>query len=334
MSTIGARLFSTARVLLMSCLTLAASILPIPSLALDLSAYQRPDGAITLHRQDGRVDPYFAIKALWAARQMGDPATVETKAWINWLVSRQSPEGGFARYCEQPNGWQACDQADADDSLLAMWIELLYEAAPRRMPPQWAHSAQLAERALMSLLDRKSGVYRAGQNIEDALLMDNVEVYAALRRVGELQRAAGDRTGGERHLAQARALRIAMAKVFRPNKKELLRWSSGDDSSVAFYPYALAHLYPWLHGMDTEGFGDIVNWEQWLDRYGEQWLTRSGDSYPWGLVAMLALREKSFPAVRRWLDTAPSLRDGANWNVLEEAILQGLARARQEGKWK
>lgn len=307
---------------------------PGTSAALDLSAYQRPDGAITVHPQEGRVDPYFAIKALWAARQMGDAAAPETHAWINWLLPRQKVNGSFARYCEQPSGWQACDEPDADDSLLAMWIELLHEAAPRNMPPAWAASVRRAETALQQLQDPRTGVYRAGPRISDALLMDNAEVYAALRRVGELQKQAGDSREGERHLAQARALRLAMAKVFQPNGKELLRWSSGDDSSITFYPYALGHLYPWLHGMNTEGFGTIMSWQNWLDRYGEQWLTRSGDSYAWGLVALLALRQGSYPMVRRWLDNAVALRGGADWNVLEDAVMQGLARERLAGVWK
>jgi len=307
-----------------------AALWPGFSCALDLSAYQRPDGAITVHPQDDHVDPYFVMKALWVARQFGDPAPVESKAWIGWLLPRQAADGSFARYCEQDKVWQVCDEPDADDSMLAMWIELLHETAPRRMPASWAASAERAEHALALLRDPQSGVYRVSLKFNDALLMDNVEVYAALRRIGELQSKAGDHAGARRHLAQAQALRLAITIVFHPHGGDLLRWSSGDDSSTAFYPYGVAHLYPWLHQMNTEGFGAMASWQTWLNRYGEDWLTRRSDSFPWGLVAFLAWREKSYHEVTRWIDNAAALRGGSNWNVLEEAVLQGLARARLE----
>jgi hypothetical protein len=313
-----------------SVITVITALWSGTSCALDLSAYQQPDGAITVHPQDDHVDPYFAMKALWAARQLGDPALVETRAWIDWLLPRQSADGSFSRYCEQNATWRVCDEPDADDSMLAMWIELLHEAAPRGLPARWAESAQRAEHALTQLRDPKSGVYHISPKNNDALLMDNVEVYAAFRRIGELQIKAGDHAGGQRHITQARALRLAISKTFHPNGKDLLRWSSGDDSSEAFYPYGVAHLYPWLHQMNTEGFGPMLNWENWLNRYDEAWLTRSGDSYPWGLVALLAWREKSYPVVTRWLNNAVALRGSGNWDVLEEALLQGLARARLE----
>lgn len=322
----------------MNCLlrgiVLICTWLPGFALALDLSAFQRPDGAITVHRYGEHVDPYFAMKALWAARQLGDPAPKETQAWINWLLPRQNKDGGFARYCQREERWQICADADADDSTLALWIELLHEAAPRNMPPRWADSARRAELALALLKDKKSGVYRVSLKIDDALLMDNAEIYAALRRVGELRRAAGDRAGGRRYLAQAQSLRLAMATVFRPSGSDLLRWSSGDASGEKFYPHRVAHLYPWLHGMETAGFGEMLNWPLWLQRYGDAWLARADDVYPWGLPALLAYRAGSYPVVERWLDNAVVLRDGGHWNVLEEALLQGLARLRLEGKWQ
>ena len=307
------------------------ALFPVTVAALDLSAYQRADGAISVHRLGDRVDPYFAIKSLWVARQLGDPAVKETLAWIEWLLPRQGADGSFARYCEQAGRWEPCAEADADDALLALWIALLHEAAPRKLPPHWSESVRRAEQALARLKDPGSGVYRATPNISDALLMDNSEIYNALRRVGELRRAAGDAAGAKRYQAQAQALRLAMAKVFRPVENGLLRWTSGDPSGDRFYPHRVGHLYPWLHGMDTAAFGPMLDWPGWLGRYGEAWLACTDDPYPWGLAALVAYRFKSYEAVERWLNNASGLRDGGYWNVLEEAALQGLARARLAG---
>lgn len=314
-------------------LALACALFPATVAALDLSAYQRADGAISVHRRGDHVDPYFVMKALWAARQLGDPAVKETHAWIEWLLPQQGADGGFARYCEREGRWQVCADADADDALLALWIELLHEAAPRKLPPRWADSARRADQALALLKDPNTGVYRATAKISDALLMDNTEICSAFRRVGELRRGAGDAAGATRYLAQAQSLRLAMTTVFRPIENGLLRWSSGDASGEKFYPHRVAHLYPWLHRMDTVAFGPMLDWQGWLNRYGDAWLARADDVYPWGLVALTAYRFKSNKAIERWLDNAPALREGANWNVLEEAVLQGLARARLEG-WK
>jgi hypothetical protein len=316
---------------LMSLFTVLVALCASESHALDLRAYQTADGAITVHPHGDHVDPYFAMKALWASRQLGDPAVSETRAWINWLLPRQRPDGRFARYCEQTSAWEACEQPDADDSLLAMWIELLYEASPHRMPPDWMKSADMAKKALDALRMPGKGVYRIGPDTHEALLMDNVEVYESLRRVAHLKKLAKDRAGARHYLKQAHDLRMAMHKIFRPDEAGLLHWSSADNSTSTFYPYAVADLYPWLHGMNTHGFGRMSDWNDWLNRYGERWLNMSDDDYPWGLVAMLALREQSYPVVQRWVANANAIRGGEHWDVLEEAVLQGLEKTGEHG---
>ncbi len=299
-----------------------------PCTAIDLSAYQRTDGAITVHRYGSDVDPYFALKALWVARQLGDPSIRQTRAWVRWMIARQLPDGRFTRYCEKGGRWSNCTDADADDALLAMWIEVLYEVSPRAMPSAWALSAVLAEQALEKLKDARTGVYHVSLSIQDALLMDNVEIYESLRRVGQLRNAVGDRDAGNRFLARASALRTSMAKVFGANNDGLLKWSSGLIASESFYPHHVAHLYPLLHNMDSSEFGKQLSFHDWLKRYGKTWLTRADDVYPWGLVALTAFRMRDFGAVDSWLEKAPQLRDGDNWNVLEEAVIQGLTPLR------
>lgn len=318
---------------LFSALALFCLLLPARAPALNLGAYQRPDGAITVHRGGDVVDPYFAIKALWAARQLGDPASVETRAWIGWLLPRQEEDGRFARYCERDGRWEACAAADADDALLAMWIELLHQAAPAALSPLWAKSAQRAEQALERLRQGTKGVYHVSAENDYALLMDNTEIYAALRRTGELRQRAGDREGGRRYLERAKSLRLAMGRVFRPLGTGMMRWTTLPASGEArFYPDHVAHLYPWLHGMDTSVFGPMIGWQDWLVQYKDGWLSLTVDDYPWGLVALLAFRNGSGDEVERWLATAGLMSDGERWNVLEEAILQGLMRKQGGGR--
>ena len=162
--------------------------------------------------------------------------------------------------------------------------------------------------------------------------MDNAEIYAALKHIGELHNRAGDKVGGQKYLMQAKSLRLAMGRVFGSRGKDLLNWNNGDTSGEKFYPHRLAHIYPWLHDMDTSTFGTMLSWQVWLDRYADAWLARTDDPYPWGLVALVAYRRGSNEMVDHWLKNSSALREGENWNVLEDAILQGLARARLNGQ--
>ncbi len=296
-------------------------------LALDMSGYQNADGAITVHSKGDNVDPYFAMKALWVSRQLDDPAPLESLSWIGWLMPRQKEDGSFARYCQKDGEWRECERSDADDSMLALWIELLYETAPRhRLPFDWIASENRAEKGLKSLRNPVSGLYRTGFDSKESLLMDNVEVYEALKRIGGILEHSGDRIRARRFLKLASDLRNSMSRIFRADRNGILRWSTDDHSRGTFYPYAVADLYPWMHRMDTKGFGKMESWDEWLKQYGQIWLSRSGDSYPWGLVAFLALREHSYRYVDSWIANAAALRGGENWDVLEEAVLQGLAR--------
>ena len=106
------------------------------------------------------MDPYFALKALLTAQDAGLDIRGPALAWIKWLLPRQLPDGRFQRYClDAGETWQACKAADADDALLALWLQLLYRMVPGDMPPAWIASAAKAEAQLARLYDQKLGIY-------------------------------------------------------------------------------------------------------------------------------------------------------------------------------
>ncbi|HKG90453.1 MAG TPA: hypothetical protein VKA84_01100 [Gemmatimonadaceae bacterium] len=307
------------------------------SARLDLRGYQEPDGAITLHAGGDLVDPYFATKALLAARAAGADVGRAGRAWVAWAAARQLPDGRFERQCRAHAAapWSRCWDADADDALAALWLELLHELAPSRsgggLPLAWRPSAESAERHLAVLRDPSTGVYRVSRTQPAALLMDNVEIYGALAAVARARRRLGDAAGAERAAAQADTLAAAIGRVFRrPGRRALVvsTQQSPDDSAAAFYPYAVAELYPWLAGLPAPA-GEPSPREafaRWLARHGERWLAFTDDPYPWGLVALTAARLGDGATARRWLDRAAPLRGTVRWNVLEEAIFQALGR--------
>eukprot|EP00952_Eustigmatos_sp_NYUAD-ZCMA_P001332 5991-Eustigmatos_ZCMA.PRE.1 len=92
---------------------------------LHMPGYQRPDGAITTYLSGDSIDPYFATKALLVAQDAGLDNAAAARRWINWLLPQQLADGRFERYCLKGERFLPCRPADADDALLATWMELL-----------------------------------------------------------------------------------------------------------------------------------------------------------------------------------------------------------------
>lgn len=312
-------------------LALAIGLVASPWLAraaeLDLAGYQRADGAITVHRDGDFVDPYFALKALLAARELGLDVTGPARRWIDWMLARPTREGLFGRYCADADGvWNQCQEADADDSLLALWLELLYVAAPDGgLPPAWQDSATRSRAALDKLYDPRLGGYVISPTLHVALLMDNCEVVGALRTVAARLEVMGDAAGARRLRRQTGQAERRLVRLFPAKADGLLRHTSEAEGSDAFYPHLVAQLYPALHGLPSLLNKPAIGYREWMRRYRHAWLTLAVDDYPWGLVAQVAEQQGDTATVACWVRQAAPLRHGARWHVLEEALWQGLS---------
>lgn len=289
--------------------------------------YQTPAGAMTVHAGGDFVDPYFAIKALQAADLVGLETRPSARAWIGWLMPRQRADGRFDRYCRSNGEWRACEPADADDALLALWIELLYRLSPEGgLPPAWQESVRRAESHLESLYDDSTGLYRVARAYPTALFIDNVEVQAALAFVAKRRWALGERWSAVRTGLRAWRLRRAIERAFWSAERERFAVAVATEWDDSFYPEAVAQIYPWLHGLAMPAGRPGPGFERWLAAHGEEWLSLASDPYPWGLVALTAVRVGNDPPARQWVVRAAPLRHGPRWNVLEEAVYQGLHR--------
>lgn len=296
-----------------------------PAQVLELGDYQQADGAITVSYRGDTVDPYFAIRALLTARQAGLDTGAGARAYIAWLLPRQGADGSFARYCRQlGQPWRACRPADADDALLAMWIELLHVTAPQAgLPRAWARSAMLAERHLARLRDPALGVYLIAADNPVALFMDNLEIHAALTVIGQRQQQRGERAAARATLAGAGQLRSAILRVFQPLGRGPLRVSTQEPQAARFYPEHVAQLYPVLYQFPAD-LSARQAFRLWMDQHGSVWLGQQADTYPWGLVAMAARLAGDAATAHCWKSKAAHLRFGARWNVLEEAVFQSI----------
>lgn len=302
------------------CLVLFFMSQPAVAEQLSLPYYQRPDGAITVRLHGDRVDPYFAAKALLAAREAKIKADEAALAWIRWAMPLQRADGSFDRFRLQDGEYFPYARADADDATLALWMELLVTFAPSdALPSRWERSFSKASRNLERLRDKRTGVYQISKTIPVALLMDNVEVYSALKAAAKYYARAGKPLKGKKFDGQAKKLKKSIISVFWQSGRGF-RASTQDRSGNDFYPDQVAQLFPLLEGIESpEGSNQLV-YASWMTKYRKSWVQQASLDFPWGIVALAADKMGDVKTVECWRALSAPFRHGKNWNVLEEAL--------------
>ncbi|MDE3059906.1 MAG: hypothetical protein KGJ06_02725 [Pseudomonadota bacterium] len=301
--------------------------LPVKAIAepLDLSAYQEKDGAIVTWRGSGVVDPYFATKALLMAADAGLSIEEPAKAWIAWLLPRQQSNGLFNRYKYDPDkGWQSYDAADADDALLALWIELLYRLAPPgNMSSAWKISIKKAETGLSVLYAKESGIYHVSSTLAAGLLMDNLEIYASFQRIAKEQRRIGLSAQAKDYIARANRLRQDLLNVFRPDKDKPFLISTQPRKESEFYPDKVAQLFSLFYGLEDRESA-LHEYRNWIRSNRKEWLSRIRKNYPMGLLAVIALSLEDTDTASCWRNIVLRNHEDILWNVMEESALQQI----------
>lgn len=291
---------------------------------LDLSGYQRPDGAITTHINGHAIDPYFATKALLAAHDAGLDIRHSGIKWIEWALQHQHADGSFDRFCMKNQTYIVCADADADDAMMAVWIELLVKLAPPvGMPPAWKVSLLIANRYLSPLRDKNTGIYFISHTLRVGLLMDNVEVYSAKKAMHAFYSSSGNTALAEYATNEAEQLRRDILRVFWQPRLNNFRVSTQKNTKSGFYPDQAAQLYPLIANMATpQDHGKTYS--HWMKKNRQAWLLRSDIDYPWGLIALAADKMDDPGTIGCWLQHAHPLRAGQHWNILEETLYQAF----------
>lgn len=290
----------------------------------DPGPLQAADGALLINRGEQEVDPYFAMKALVVASDAGLDITQSATRFIAWLLPKQKKDGRFDRYCKRNGVWQVCAAADADDSMLALWLQLVYRMAPNSgLSPELLASTQRAQQHLRSLRNARLGVYHVSHRNHVALFMDNVEVYEALNDVARAQRRFGDTAAAAQTEADAESLARGIRRVFWDERTQSFR-PSIQKQQPRFYPDVLAQTYAWMAALPLPQGDAESAWTRWKQRYTEAWLSNRYDPHPWGLVALTAIKMGDNSIAGCWLDHASAARFGSEWNVLEEAAYQAV----------
>lgn len=295
----------------------------------NLGTYQESDGAIPLIHGRNRIDAYFATKALLTAHEAGLDIRSAGLKWIDWLLPRQKPDGRFERYkrtrrSDGTSVWKPVDIADADDALMALWIELLYTLAPRHgLPAAWQKSVWLAGDHLATLQDSRGFYYISREN-RVGLLMDNVEIYGSLLGIARERVRLGHATQALQTALRAGKLGAAIHKTFWDAHKHRFSVSTQNIPDEEFYPHAVAQIYPLLAGLKTPTGEDKSIYDAWLGTYGYDWIMMKRDEFPWGLVAFLAWKQGDTNTARAWQVQNEQYRQTDRWTILDEAIYQSL----------
>lgn len=286
---------------------------------LHLPEYQLEDGAILLQKGGKHVDPYFAMKALLTAGELGLSTDTVTDAWVAWLLPRQEGNGSFPRFERLANGgWRRSAAADADDSTLALWISLLSRRyAAQAMPASLRSSLERARKALWRLRRVDGGVYEYATGSRLAYLMDNAEVYTALR---------DDCTYSGYGCQRMLQLEKALTRTFWDAGKRRWRVASRHEPPLAFYPDAAAQQFPHMAGLPAPA--GQASFDDWLAREGHSWLLQDKNTldFPWGVLVLAAPQERRSDVAQIWLQHATPARHTTRWNILEEAVFQGLTQ--------
>jgi hypothetical protein len=107
-----------------------------PLLVLD--QFVRGAGITTVFAGGDVHDPYFSGMALLCAHELGLSIEPLARPMLAWLLPQQQGDGRFSRYCLRAGHWVPCMQADADDSMCAIVIELTaILSMGRGMSPEW-----------------------------------------------------------------------------------------------------------------------------------------------------------------------------------------------------
>lgn len=301
------------------------SVLKPTSPVFHLTGYQAANGLVSTFKGGDSADPYFGLYALKLGREGGLDTRAVSVKFIEWGLGAQQKDGRFQRYCKSADKWAACGRTDSDDATLARWMELLHAAGGAQMPVQWQSSFERADKALMKLRMSNGvfSVFTPGTPGYDgyALFKDNVEVLSAFEQVARQAQAYGQVDTAAKFDKRSRALRLAMKTHFgaEPYQSKMALGASYDKER--FYPHAVATPFAWL-----EGYYAAPNpkaWSQWLTKHRKDWVANAKTDFPWGLIAVAALKGGQPKVATDWLRAyTPYRTKNEHWNVLEEASAQ------------
>lgn len=280
--------------------------------ALELEGFMSDSGAITILHKGDTSDPYFALQALLLAHDNGLDISAPAEKFANWLVGRQKPDGTFDRFCQGASKtWLSCKTADADDSLLALWMRLL-ETMPKqlRANPEWLKSYIISKKSLQHLYQPSRGVYMVSPVYLHGLFMDNLEVWSLKAHSKDTKPVELDKLAKDIYATfwQAANQRFLVSTQLEQQAQK-----------PQFYPDHVAQIFPLLVDFPLVPQTAKIYYRNWMRLHRAEWLAHGETDYPWGILAVLALRQGDESSARCWLRETSAMRRSNRWAVTDEA---------------
>lgn len=285
---------------------------------LNLNGYATESGAITILHGGDASDPYFTLQALLLAHDNAMDITAPALKFMDWLVPHQKPDGTFDRFCQKAGQWTSCKTADADDSLLAMWLRLL-QIFPSRVDatPALSKSRTVSRAALEHLYQPSRGVYMVSPVYLHGLFMDNLEVWSFWMR---------EPAAAQRAMPAERLARAIHETFWQPVNKNFLVSTQLEQRGqpAQFYPDHVAQVFPLMVDFPLLPSAGRAYYSQWMRQHRAAWLAQGQADYPWGIIAVLALRQNDLDSASCWMRESAPLRHSARWAVTDEVSMQIL----------
>ncbi|MFZ6773870.1 hypothetical protein ACO0LB_14240 [Undibacterium sp. SXout7W] len=287
--------------------------------SLDLSGYVDGTGAISVQEHGDTVDPYFVLQALLLAQDNQLNISAYAKNWVEWLITRQKPDGTFDRFCRNGPIWAPCKIADADDSQMALWLKLI-ESMPAELNanPRWRKSHAASTLKLEQLIDPQRGIYLVSPVYQLGLFMDNLEVLSYVPTSKNVT-----------HLLLKKQLANNIRNVFWDKKDQRYLVSTQTEQKTAkrqFYPDDIAQIFPLFYRDAPLPTERHAYYRQWMTDHRRVWLLQSREDFAWGLIAITAHKEGDRVSAQCWLREAGQFRHTSHWIVTDEVVWQILIR--------
>ena len=302
---------ATAFALMLGCSSISNAVTK-----LELAGYADSGGAISVLHSGESVDPYFAMQALLLAHDNGMDVSNVAEKFIDWLLPQQKPDGTFDRFCKNAESkWIPCKTSDADDSLLALWMRLLQTMPTKLNKNQlWMKSYLTSQTSLERLYQPSRGIYMVSPVYLHGLFMDNLEVWSYKSHL---------KLPGQQ--AETAKLGKAIQNTFwDPAGQKFLISTQLEQRSEnpKFYPDRVAQIFPLLVNFPLQTRDDRFFYHAWMTAHRAEWLVQSKTDYPWGLIAVLAIRQNDKTSAQCWLREAGINRHSHRWSVTDEAAFQ------------
>ena len=180
----------------------------------------------------------------------------------------------------------------------------------------WMKSYQASKNALDHLFQPSRGIYMVSPVYLHGLFMDNLEVWSLKAHLKTARLGATDMLAHAIH-----------DTFWSPVDKRFLVSTQLEQRAQKplFYPDHVAQIFPLLVNFPLLPQDARQYYQNWMRAHRADWLSQGEKDYPWGLLAVLALRHDDKPSARCWLREASMLRHSSRWAVTDEVAFQILA---------